>query len=355
MALLGSTNIIIISVVFSLLALLAVGLRFRARTLQRAGFGIDDYMILPGLLFSLALSVDNIVAAIMGNLGNHIPLGTDGVPIFDKRMTIFLQTEFASQLLSVLSLVFTKISIVSFYRRIFRGDKFTIITQALTGAICVWGVSFFFATLFECYPVGKVWLSLFGQPEHERYCYNHLPMFYATAISNMIMDILILAIPLPMVWKLKMPRRQKIAVSGIFLLGALIYFFYQAGPKFSHAYDVTFNYAPTLYWTQLEAAVAVICACLPTMRILLNGISLDRTLDAFRSKVSLLISKKTSATSVSSLDHQHGENGVISTSRFGGTGEAIRLPSHEEPLELQYVDGITIHKTFEVVSHRDVV
>lgn len=46
-------------------------------------------------------------------------------------------------------------------------------------------------------------------------------MFKATAISNMIVDIGILSVPIPIVWKLKIPTKQKIAVSVIFLLGAL--------------------------------------------------------------------------------------------------------------------------------------
>lgn len=46
-------------------------------------------------------------------------------------------------------------------------------------------------------------------------------MFFATVITNMIMDIMILTIPWPMIWKLQMPLQQKVAVTGIFLLGSL--------------------------------------------------------------------------------------------------------------------------------------
>lgn len=131
------------------------------------------------------------------------------------------QTEFATQLLSVLSLVFTKLSIVVFYRRIFKGKVFSIISTTLLVAVAAWGVAFFFATLFECMPIPMVWKTLFGTPEHQAVCYNYLPMFWATAISNMIMDTAILALPIPFVWRLHMPLRQKIGVSAIFLLGAL--------------------------------------------------------------------------------------------------------------------------------------
>ena len=53
MALSLSTNIVIISITFSVLAVIAVLLRFRARCLQKAKLEIDDFMILPGLVSRL--------------------------------------------------------------------------------------------------------------------------------------------------------------------------------------------------------------------------------------------------------------------------------------------------------------
>jgi hypothetical protein len=55
MALPLNTNIVIISITFSVLAIAAVCLRFRARKLQQAKYGIDDYLIVVGLV-SIVLS-----------------------------------------------------------------------------------------------------------------------------------------------------------------------------------------------------------------------------------------------------------------------------------------------------------
>jgi len=157
----------------------------------------------------------------LANLGNHIPLDATGNPVMDDSLTLFLQLEFANQLLSVLSLVFTKLSIVWFYRRIFRGDHFNLVIKILIGVVIGWGITFFFASLFECFPVQQVWLSLYGTPEHDQYCYQYLPMFYATSITNMLIDVLILVTPIPKIWSLRMPLHQKVGVSAIFLLGSL--------------------------------------------------------------------------------------------------------------------------------------
>lgn len=45
--------------------------------------------------------------------------------------------------------------------------------------------------------------------------------------------------------------------------------------------------APTIYWTQLECAIAVICGCLPTLPVLFSGVSSERVLRSWASKLSL--------------------------------------------------------------------
>ncbi|TRX96511.1 hypothetical protein FHL15_002783 [Xylaria flabelliformis] len=333
------TNIIVISVVFAALPILAVLSRFWARSITKSGLSLDDYFILPGLLFSVAISVNTIVAVALGGLGSHIHQDAEGNIIFDDRLTVFLQTEFATQLLSVLSLVFTKLSIVLFYRRVFRGNVFSIISLILLVVITCWGISFFFATLLECIPTSEAWKSLYGTPQHDAHCYQYLPMFIATAISNFIIDIGILSVPIPIVWKLKISVKQKIAISGIFLLGAFIariYFFYQSSASYANALDITVNIAPTLYWTELEASIAVISACLPTLRPLFAHLSPEAILRDFASKFSLRSGTK------SSFDRlPHSTTDLDQASINGSRSSDVKLVNRCEAVQLQSMDKPT--------------
>ena len=47
------------------------------------------------------------------------------------------------------------------------------------------------------------------------------------------------------------------------------------------------NLAPTLYWTQLEGAIAVVSACLPTMRPIFHGFSPESLLGSIRTKMTM--------------------------------------------------------------------
>jgi hypothetical protein len=128
------------------------------------------------------------------------------------------QTDFAGILMSIACLAFVKFSIVSFFRRIFRGKVFGRITLVLLIVNAAWGVAFVLAVLLQCVPVSGAWDKV--TREHA-VCYNPVPTFYGVAISDTILDVVILVLPQPFTWRLHMPMRQKLAVSGIFLVGIL--------------------------------------------------------------------------------------------------------------------------------------
>lgn len=108
------------------------------------------------------------------------------------------QCEFASELLSIASLACAKASIVCFYRRIFRGKRFSTISLILLILIALWGIAFFFGQLFDCSPIAANW-DVFGKLTDSK-CINPLPMYYSVAILDMFIDLLILAVPQPLVW-----------------------------------------------------------------------------------------------------------------------------------------------------------
>ncbi|KAI9163943.1 hypothetical protein HJFPF1_05577 [Paramyrothecium foliicola] len=312
MALPQSTNIIIISLVFSFLAIIAISLRYQARRVRKARLGADDYLILPGLLLAVGFGVNNTVAVLHGNLGSHIELDAGGIPQFDSTLTVYKKTDLAAQLLSIASLTFTKLSIAFFYRRIFPSKTFRVCTTVLIAAICCWGISFFLADLLQCIPTSEIWESLEGQAGHLQSCYNFIPMFYATAISNMCMDLILLSMPIPMVWKLKNER------------------------------------APTIYWSQLEAAIAVVCACLPTMGVLFSRASIESAVRSFTSRVAGFSNN----SSRSFFAHNNRQPGYEDSER---TASAIRLskPSREE-FDLNNLESQRQEAWQVMVSHRTV-
>lgn len=94
----------------------------------------------------------------------------------------------------------TKASILFFYLRIFATTKHSrtyVLFSASIIFIIVMMIAFFFATLFECGShISAMWQSAVAL---ERYCPNTDSYDYGFAISDFITDVMILAIPVPLV------------------------------------------------------------------------------------------------------------------------------------------------------------
>ncbi|KAK8114334.1 hypothetical protein PG999_006403 [Apiospora kogelbergensis] len=77
-------------------------------------------------------------------------------------------------------------------------------------------VSIFFAVVFQCFPLQKAW-----KPRLEGYCVDRRILFVAASAINIVLDLLILGLPLRIFVGLQIPKRTKIALMFLFLLGFL--------------------------------------------------------------------------------------------------------------------------------------
>ena len=91
-----------------------------------------------------------------------------------------------------------------------------MVVHSLTVVVVGYSIASAVVVIFSCYPVSKSWdTSITGG-----YCVN-LPVFYIANLSlNSATDIAVLILPIPMLWKVQMPFRQKIAVTAIFMTGS---------------------------------------------------------------------------------------------------------------------------------------
>lgn len=47
------------------------------------------------------------------------------------------------------------------------------------------------------------------------------PLYYASGANNLITDLILLFLPMPIIWKLKLPIRQRLGLVFVFAMGAL--------------------------------------------------------------------------------------------------------------------------------------
>ncbi len=94
--------------------------------------------------------------------------------------------------------------------------KFKVGLYSLAAVSIVLGLGTFIGCIFECDLTTLYWdRTSYGL------CINMEAFLLSTAILNLFTDIAILILPISVVWKLQIKKSQKVAISGIFLLGGL--------------------------------------------------------------------------------------------------------------------------------------
>ncbi|MCJ1283943.1 hypothetical protein MMC26_003274 [Xylographa opegraphella] len=355
----SSSEIIALTVVFSVLAIISCALRWWARYVKDLEIKTDDILIFVSLfLFITGVSIPILILCVHANLGNHIQLEPNGEPL--PPSYLFKVCQLVLEVVGYAPIALTKCSICFFYKRLFRGPIFSVVNWATIGLCVAWMFAFCLAIVFNCVPVG---LSLTEPTNPAVHCINQLDLFYAGAASDVIIDILVLAIPMPIVWKLNMATHLKVGLIGVFLLGGLTFaasiarlvVFTQAGAQQnSGSDDYTYYLGPPIYWTALESALVIIGACLPTLRPLVFDTSPRAMKRGPRGKLSFsfIHGSGSQREQLSSRKHKHefddssfvrlNTDGPCSTSDTKTTAYAIPMRDlPEAPL-----NGIMVQKSW---------
>lgn len=75
-------------------------------------------------------------------------------------------------------------------------------------------VSFIPLFLTNCIPLSQYW-----DPKPTGWCRDTLVGDNATVAVNLVLDVLVLALPLPVLWRLQMSIRDKLTVTAMFGFG----------------------------------------------------------------------------------------------------------------------------------------
>lgn len=129
---------------------------------------------------------------------------------------MIVQCGFAYQIFYSSAILAIKISILSFYQRLFSTPKFKQVTSIVGAVVIAWWIAFIMATIFGCRPVQGYWDKTI-KPS----CLDTETFIIAMAVPNLLTDVVILLLPIPIIWRLQLALSQRFALSFMFLLGSL--------------------------------------------------------------------------------------------------------------------------------------
>lgn len=148
-------------------------------------------------------------------LGTTIP-DTVGKAEYDNINLNARLMQFLISLTYSYSIGFSKLSILLFYWRIFKQSAIRIPIQVMLVVSVAWLILRTFMVIFHCIPVQAYWdKSIEGAV-----CkINDSQFFFGTCLTHFILDVVILALPVIEVFKLRLRLGQKIAITALFVVG----------------------------------------------------------------------------------------------------------------------------------------
>ncbi|ROV87838.1 hypothetical protein VMCG_10546 [Cytospora schulzeri] len=112
-----------------------------------------------------------------------------------------------------------KASALFFYARIFSvsNSRFKYALWLVHAMNVAWLLAILLSVTFMCSPIQKAWeTSLPGT------CLNTGLLWTGSGVTSLIIDVIILIMPLPMLWKLQLKTIRRIQISGVFICGYLV-------------------------------------------------------------------------------------------------------------------------------------
>jgi uncharacterized membrane protein len=112
------------------------------------------------------------------------------------------------------TIAFARLSILALYHRLFSKVSriFAYTVWACVAYNVCWLIGVVLVVYLECHPVSTLWT---GQ------CIPPFRTTLSTSVTNIIGDAMVLILPQPMLWKLKLSVGRKLGISTIMMLGLL--------------------------------------------------------------------------------------------------------------------------------------
>ncbi|KAI6085049.1 hypothetical protein F4821DRAFT_241794 [Hypoxylon rubiginosum] len=271
------------SVALSVVDMITVALKFWTRRIQKQPLMADDWLLVLATLLTMGIGIAITYGATHHAIGwpFQVPPDYKGDPalLVSDQVTLARKIQYAFLIMYPLALGSIKASFLFMYKRIFSiGKKTRLLLTTTIIIVAAWSVAFCFAELFQCST--KFWANWGSTHDIRTQCVGTTRLLYTVCITDFLLDVVIIAIPIKLVWQLNLSTATKFGVISIFLLGSitvaasllrlilvtpLVFGVHESAPNNRFVSITT-----SLYWGMIETGVGILAACLPTLQFLLR-------------------------------------------------------------------------------------
>ncbi|KAI0422289.1 hypothetical protein F5X98DRAFT_387178 [Xylaria grammica] len=219
--------------------------------------GYDDYLIVWATITAVAECIAGLVYGPPGGLGRHVQTLKPG------ELSHYLEGDYIFSHFYDFAIASTKLSILALYHRIFVTTKMRVMVRITASLVLVWLIEMEIILGLGCQPIQGWWDPAISATAK---CVDKVAFTYSTNILNLIFDLWIFSMPIPIILKLQVNREKRIALCCLFSIGlgicalsiARLSVVFSAGSG-----DVTWEEVPLGILSALEPCGAILCANLP--------------------------------------------------------------------------------------------
>ncbi|KAG6009184.1 hypothetical protein E4U43_000033 [Claviceps pusilla] len=276
-----------------------------------------------------------------------------GLGKYDAHISVYdwpklRRAEYVFSILYNPALMAAKTSILIFYLRLAKNTQIVLRYASWVTLVIVnvAGLVLTLLNIFQCNPVAAAWMT---ESISAAKCIPLLTEFICAAPVNVVTDLAILALPIPVLTGMRLHKRQKAILVITFSLGVFvtvvdvvrIYYLQRAildvptgisddpNSRFGGSADFAWNASLSFMWSAVEVNVGIACACIPTLKPLIlkllpamlydpDGTRLTRTSKSISDAelppprhVASVVRESTAALDTGRSNGEHGgENGL---------------------------------------------
>jgi hypothetical protein len=136
----------------------------------------------------------------------------------DMNPTAALELFFYGEATYYITVSLTKISILFLYLKVIPHQGYRIFSWIMMGFVALTGFTCVVAGIFQCNPIRRAW----HPADVPGTCFNQVALYLANAGLNILQDLIIYFLPVRTLWNLQLPRKQRIALIVVFVVGAFV-------------------------------------------------------------------------------------------------------------------------------------
>ncbi|KAH7392801.1 hypothetical protein BKA66DRAFT_456896 [Pyrenochaeta sp. MPI-SDFR-AT-0127] len=236
-------------------ATISMALRLWAKRYGRNGITLDDYLILCATICLVGQCASGLGFGPPHGMGRHVIVVSE----YDQMMV--RKGDYVFSHFYDIALVTVKLGILAFYYRVFVHPLFRKFVLATAAFIIAWGIGITVTLFLACRPLATYWdVSVPGK------CLVMVTFVYFTNISNLITDIWIFLMPVPMIWHLQLQTKKKMILSLIFCIGlatCVVSSIRLTVVLGRGSADFTWYYVPLGAYSVFEPLGGILCTNLP--------------------------------------------------------------------------------------------